>query len=133
MLEPGSIRITNFRRENGRPPIVPGNEDLRSVIKGNMIIARVESSPSQADWSAFKCFSWTGARDPLTGAELKDGDPTAPMGVYTYPKPEIGQRGSTVARVICNRDYKVGRTESLFVAFDCVNTADASMFGNELL
>jgi hypothetical protein len=132
VVEKGAFKITNFRRENGRPPITTGSEDLRSVIKGSIIIARVEKSPSQADWSAFKCFSWTGAQDPLTGAALKDGDPSAPMGVYTYPKPEIGQRGSTVARVICNRVYKVGRTESLWVAFDAVDTTDTALYGNEL-
>jgi len=133
VVEPGSIRITNFRRENKRPPIATGSEDLRSVLKANLIIARVETGPSLSDWSAFKCFSWTGARDPITGAALKDGDPSAPMGVYTYPKPEIGQRGSTIARVICNREYKIGRTESLFVAFEAVDSTDSGLYGSELL
>lgn len=133
IVEPGSIRITNFRLENLRPPIAVGSEDLRSVLKANLIIAYVDPSPTMQDWSAFKCFAWTGAKDPLTGAALKDGDPKAPMGVYTYPKPEIGQQGSTIARVITNRVFKVGRTESLFVAFDCVDASDSALYGNELL
>lgn len=133
VVEKGSIRITSFRVEKERAPIAPASSDLRAAIKANLIIAFVADNPSLQDWSAFKCFAWTGATDPITGATLADGNPRAPMGVYTYPKPEIGQRGSTVGRVITNRAFKVTRTDSLFVAFDAVDTSQSSLYGNELL
>ena len=132
IVEPGAFRITSFRTEAARPPIATGSEDLRSHIKAALIMARVEDSPSQADWSAFKCFSWTGTRDPITNQTLEGGDPKAPVGVYTYPMPWQGQRGSTAMKVICNRAYKVGRTESLFVALECVDSTDTALYGTEL-
>lgn len=133
VLEKGAIHVTSFRTENARPPVASGSEDLRSAIKGNLIIAYTGKNGSpMADWGAFKCFSWVGGKDPLTNADLLDGDPRATMGVYTYPKPELGQRGSTIPRVITNRVYKVTRTDSLWVAFDCVDTSDTSLYGTEL-
>lgn len=132
VLEPGSIRLTSLRLENGRPPIAAASSDLRSVLKAAMIICRVEENPTLSDWSAFKCFCWVGSNDPETGLALEGGAPQAPIGVYTYPKPDLGQRGSVVVKVICNRAYVVGRTESLFVSLECVDSTNSALYGSEL-
>jgi len=132
VMEKGAIRVMSFRKENARPPVATGSEDLRSLVGPHVIMARVEKNPSLADWSAFKCFSWTGNMDPETGAQLVGGDPKAPIGVYTYPKPDIGQRGSIIPKVLCNRHYKVTRLESLYVARTVVDTTNTSLFGTEL-
>jgi len=132
VMEPGSIRVVSYRKENLRSPTTSSTTDLRSVIGANMIMAYVSKSPTLSDWSAFKCFSWTGSQDPETGAKLDGGDPLAPIGVYSYPKPEIGQRGSLITRVICNRQYKVTQTQSLFVSLGVVDKTQSALYGTEL-
>jgi hypothetical protein len=132
VMEPGAIKITSMRLENGRAPVALGSSDLRSVIGPNMIIAYNAKGTSRADWSGFKCFSWTGGEDPETGAKLEGGDPMAPIGVYTFPMPWQGQRGSVAVQVITNRAYVVGRTESIFVAFGCVDSSNTSLYSTEL-
>lgn len=135
VMEPGAIKITNFRLENGRPPIAAGSSDLRSAIGPNLIIAYNSPGTSREDWSGFKCFSWTGESDPETGLKFEGGDefnPKAPIGVFTFPMPWQGQRGSVAVQVVTNRAFSVGRTESLFVAFGCVDKNNQALYGSEL-
>ena len=65
----------------------------------------------------------------LTGG---GGDPMAPIGVYTFPMPWQGQRGSVAVQVVTNRAYVVGRTESIFVSFGAVDSSNTSLYGYEL-
>ena len=135
VVEKGAVQVTSLRLENGRPPIAAGSSDLRSVIGPHMIIAYVSEGTSRQDWSAFKCFSWTGDKDPETGLRLEGGEefnPKAPVGVFTFPMPWLGQRGSVAVQVITNRAFVVGRTESLWVSFGVVDKTNTSLYGTEL-
>ncbi len=135
VVEPGAIKITSFRLEHLRAPVAASSSDLRSALGPNMIIAYNSKGTSRADWSGFKCFSWTGESDPETGLKLEGGDefdPKAPVGVFTFPMPYMGQRGSIAVQVITNRAFVVGRTESIFVSLGVVDKNNASLYGTEL-
>lgn len=135
VMEKGAIKISTLRLEHARAPIAPANSDLRSAIGPNLIMAYNAPTASRMDWSGFKCFSWTGETDPETGLKFEAGegfDPKAPVGVFTFPMPWMGQRGSVAVQVITNRAYVVGRLESIFVSFSVVDRTNAALYGNEL-
>ena len=136
VMEKGAIKITSLRLEAKRAPVVSTSSDLRSLIGPNLIIAYNQPGTSRQDWSGFKCFSWTGANAKIDGVDMKlegEGfDPKAPVGVFTFPMPWLGQRGSVAVQVITNRAFAVGRLESIFVAFACVDATNTSLYGVEL-
>ena len=135
VMEPGAVKVTCFRLENARAPVTLDNSDIRAPMGPHLIISYNQKNTSQTDWSGFKCFSWTGESDSETGLKFEGGDdfdPKAPIGVFTFPMPSHGQRGSIAVQVVTNRAFVVGRKESIFVAFDCVDKNNAALYGNEL-
>lgn len=133
VLEPGSIRVTWFRREKGRGPVSVANSSKRSVVGPHMVIAYVEP-PSRSSISALQKFAFTGnfAKVDTATYKLDGGDPKAPIGVYSYPRPDKGQRGSIMTRIITNVTYDVVRPQSLFVAFGVVDKTNSSLYGSYL-
>lgn len=124
VLEPNSIKVTFGRYETKRGP-QQGNK--RSWLGADVPIAYVEE-PSLKSIGAMHRFAFVGKNSPGD-----DGNPADTIGVYTYPKPERGPDGSTIVRVRTNVDYKIVKTESLFVLKNVVDITNLDLYNGELL
>jgi len=133
VLQPGSIRITRFRRETMRGAVSQSASKKRSVVGPNMVIAYVEP-PKRDSVSALQKFAFVGDRARIKDVDfdLVNGDPRAPMGVYSYPRPDKGQQGSIIVKVITNVTYDVVRTGSLFVSLGVVDKTNTALYGDYL-
>lgn len=133
VLEPKSIRITRFRRETARGAVSQANSKKRSVIGPNMVIAYVEP-PSRNSVSALQKFAFVGKRARINDVnfDLVNGDPRAPIGVYSYPMPNKGQQGSIIVKVITNVTYDLVRPQSIFVSLGVVDKTNESLYRKAL-
>lgn len=123
VLEPRSIKITFGRYETKRGPQQGAK---RSWIGSDVPIAYIEE-PSLKSVGATHRFAFTGKNSPAD-----DGNPADTIGAYTYPKPERGPDGSTIVRVRTNVQYKVVKTESLFVLKGVVDASNLDLYRGEL-
>lgn len=140
VMQKGAIKISHFRYDKTRGPKAQSSLLTTAAIGPNLILGYMEKAPSRQDISATKQFAFLGPKDLVNGATLLT--PTgenippeimaAPMGAFTYPIFDKGQRGATGVRVLTNRAFKVTRPTSLWVSFGVVDKTNTSLYGTEL-
>jgi len=117
VLAPNSVHITQARYVDGRSPEAATK---KSYIGPDVIMAYCDEA-SVDSWGACKRFQMTGTPGGAIDGEFPEA---AELTVFTYEDKKRGPDGSTIVRVRSDVQYKVERTDSIWVLKDVVDTSD---------